>query len=136
MIKAIETSYKGFRFRSRLEARWAVAFDHMGLTWEYEKQGLNVDGTPYLPDFWIENWLAWVEIKPKDGTDKGIKLCMDLSKYDEVFMIRGNPWPDEYEVLQFQHGHLIGNMEFKKTDSLQRAFNAARSARFEHGEHG
>jgi hypothetical protein len=26
-IKAIETSYKGYRFRSRLEARWAVFFD-------------------------------------------------------------------------------------------------------------
>ena len=26
-IKAIETYYKGYRFRSRLEARWAVFFD-------------------------------------------------------------------------------------------------------------
>jgi hypothetical protein len=25
--KAIETHYKGYRFRSRLEARWAVFFD-------------------------------------------------------------------------------------------------------------
>lgn len=25
-IKAIETEYKGYRFRSRLEARWAVFF--------------------------------------------------------------------------------------------------------------
>jgi hypothetical protein len=28
MIKAIETRYKGYRFRSRLEARWAVRFEH------------------------------------------------------------------------------------------------------------
>jgi len=27
MIKAIETQYRGYRFRSRLEARWAVFFD-------------------------------------------------------------------------------------------------------------
>lgn len=26
-IKAIDTYYKGYRFRSRLEARWAVFFD-------------------------------------------------------------------------------------------------------------
>ena len=26
-IKPIETNYKGYRFRSRLEARWAVFFD-------------------------------------------------------------------------------------------------------------
>lgn len=38
-IKAIETSYKGYRFRSRLEARWAVFFDALGIEWEYEKEG-------------------------------------------------------------------------------------------------
>jgi hypothetical protein len=26
-VKAIETQYNGYRFRSRLEARWAVFFD-------------------------------------------------------------------------------------------------------------
>lgn len=26
-VKAIDTVYKGYRFRSRLEARWAVFFD-------------------------------------------------------------------------------------------------------------
>jgi hypothetical protein len=26
-IRAIETRYKGYRFRSRLEARWAVVLD-------------------------------------------------------------------------------------------------------------
>lgn len=26
-LKVIQTSYKGYRFRSRLEARWAVYFD-------------------------------------------------------------------------------------------------------------
>lgn len=30
-IKAIETSYAGCRFRSRLEARWAVFFDTLGI---------------------------------------------------------------------------------------------------------
>ena len=33
-FKAIETKYKGFRFRSRLEARWAVFFDALGIEWE------------------------------------------------------------------------------------------------------
>jgi len=33
-IKAIETEYDGHRFRSRLEARWAVFFNAVGLTYE------------------------------------------------------------------------------------------------------
>ena len=28
-LKPIDTEYKGYRFRSRLEARWAVFFDAM-----------------------------------------------------------------------------------------------------------
>jgi hypothetical protein len=38
-IHAIETRYAGCRFRSRLEARWAVFFDTLKLRWEYEPQG-------------------------------------------------------------------------------------------------
>src|SRR5690606_34064896 len=51
-IKAIETRYKMYRFRSRLEARWAVFFDAMGIEWDYEPEGYILpDGTYYLPDF-------------------------------------------------------------------------------------
>ena len=37
-IKAIETQYKGYRFRSRLEARYAVMFDALGFEWQYEPE--------------------------------------------------------------------------------------------------
>ena len=46
-IKAIETEYDGHRFRSRLEARWAVFFNAIGLTYEYEIEGFEMDGTRY-----------------------------------------------------------------------------------------
>ena len=46
-IKAIETEYDGHRFRSRLEARWAVFFNAVGLTYEYEIEGFEMDGTRY-----------------------------------------------------------------------------------------
>lgn len=67
MIKAIETVYKGYRFRSRLEARWAVYFDALGVAWEYEKEGFDLgeDGW-YLPDFWLPKHGIWVEIKPME----------------------------------------------------------------------
>lgn len=64
-LKAIETSYAGCRFRSRLEARWAVFFDSLGIIWEYEPQGYTVgpDATPYLPDFWFPEMKLWAEVK-------------------------------------------------------------------------
>ena len=55
-MKSIETIYKGYRFRSRLEARWAVFFDAVGAEWEYEPEGFVLsDGTKYLPDFLLHN---------------------------------------------------------------------------------
>ena len=51
-MRAIQTEYKGYLFRSRLEARWAVFFDRLGVKWEYEPEGYDLgDGLLYLPDF-------------------------------------------------------------------------------------
>ena len=67
-IKAIETVYKGYRFRSRLEARWAVFFDALGVKWEYEKEGFDLgEAGWYLPDFWLPGLNLWFEIKPFDS---------------------------------------------------------------------
>ena len=41
-IKAKETYYDGYRFRSRLEARWAVFFNNIGLEYEYKMEGFNM----------------------------------------------------------------------------------------------
>lgn len=70
MIKAIETRYKGYRFRSRLEARWAVYFDALELEWEYEPEGFDLgNGEYYLPDFRINcgHGKFYFEVKAKDG---------------------------------------------------------------------
>lgn len=78
MIKAIETKYKGYRFRSRLEARWAVFFDTLGLSWEYEPEGFELPGVGrYLPDFYINDLKQWVEVKPTDKHKK-----KDRKKWD------------------------------------------------------
>ena len=64
MIQAIETIYNGYRFRSRLEARWAIFFSAMGVKYEYEPEGYRLsDGTLYLPDFYLPESDTFVEIK-------------------------------------------------------------------------
>jgi hypothetical protein len=62
-IKAIETRYKGYRFRSRLEARWAVFLDAMKVEWEYEKEGFELPSGLYLPDFWLPDHHCHLEIR-------------------------------------------------------------------------
>ena len=57
VAKAIETKYRGYRFRSRLEARWAVFLDAWGVSWKYEPEGYDLgDQGWYLPDFYIPSW--------------------------------------------------------------------------------
>ncbi|MDD5049632.1 MAG: hypothetical protein PHH49_08570 [Candidatus Omnitrophica bacterium] len=69
-IKAIETRYRGYRFRSRLEARWAVYFDELGLKWEYEMEGFDLgEAGYYLPDFWLPQVRMWAEVKANDFND-------------------------------------------------------------------
>lgn len=53
-MKAIETEYAGCLFRSRLEARWAVFFDHLEVEWEHEPEGFETSAGRYLPDFRID----------------------------------------------------------------------------------
>ncbi len=65
MIKAIDTYYNQHLFRSRLEARWAVYFDALGVKWEYESEGYDLgNGMRYLPDFYLPQLDYYVEIKP------------------------------------------------------------------------
>lgn len=84
-MKAIETKYKGYRFRSRLEARWAVFFDALGIEWEYELEGFQFDnGIRYLPDFYLPDLDLWVEIKGQPPTasevDKARRLALEGDK--------------------------------------------------------
>lgn len=62
-MNAIPTTYKGVRFRSRLEARWAAFFDLASWPWLYEP--IDLDG--YIPDFVVERRgrpKRLVEVKP------------------------------------------------------------------------
>lgn len=69
VVRPIESGYAGCRFRSRLEARWAVFFDTMGIPWQYEPQGFTLsDGRKYLPDFLLPECGTWVEVK--GGADR------------------------------------------------------------------
>ena len=90
MIKAIQTVYNGHRFRSRLEARWAVFFDAMGIKYLYESEGFELEnGINYLPDFYLINHKCWIEIKGCEPTEtervKAQLLAKGLGQYVYIF---------------------------------------------------
>jgi hypothetical protein len=93
-LKAIETVYKGYRFRSRLEARWAVFFDALDIRWEYEKEGYDLGPAGwYLPDFWLPDYRYWIEIKGEWPTPEEINKAQSLfsSSTLPVILFQGAP---------------------------------------------
>jgi hypothetical protein len=111
-IQAIPTEYRGYKFRSRLEARWAVFFDSIGVEWAYEHEGYDIDGEWYLPDFWIRTWNCFVEIKPEKPKLWGrgfttvdarpYRLCKKLAEKSghAVLLIGGTP----ISIFDFETG--------------------------------
>lgn len=159
-IKPIETHYKGHRFRSRLEARWAVFFNALGLPFQYEVEGYQLPiGGRYLPDFYLPTEGCYVEIKPGprpaacfDANGRPVsfsklpreirlmaELCRDLKKPGCVFY--GDPvevfapnYPGLVSVCWEDFGY--GYPSFCYLHDFESAAYAARSARFEFGEVG
>lgn len=160
MIKAIETQYKGYRFRSRLEARWAVFFDALGVKWEYEPEGYDLGELGwYLPDFWLPEAQFHAEVKPIGFEEIA---PMDLAKmrfFDDyppasslglIFLVGPPAWPDIADAMQRNDMgftewysstfHVTGRLGISLRTAnwmrVTKAVAAARSARFERGENG
>lgn len=102
LLTPIPTVYRGIRFRSRLEARWALFLDEIGLSYHYELEGFESSNTRYLPDFFIPAWNTWIEIKPKEPTSEEWKKCEELlisllktEGTASVAILYGRPWLDE-----------------------------------------
>lgn len=71
-INALPTTYKGIEFRSKNEAQWAVFLDECGIEWQYEPAGYQLISGWYLPDFWLPEVDAFLEVKPS-GTPEDIR---------------------------------------------------------------
>lgn len=177
-IQAIETVYKNYRMRSRLEARWAVFFDAMDEEWQYEPEGYDLNGIYYLPDFYLPRLKCFIEIKGQQPTKEELNKCSLFRDYvgKAIAIFHGLPsenqgmwfcWDQsesagssEWEVELCETGTDTmtfcvednGNRQFYMSEfsddfdpmlnypyrdyKFMLALNAAKQARFEHGEQG
>ena len=151
----------GYRFRSRLEARWAVYFDTLGIEWDYELQGFILGDLCYLPDFWLPQVCMWAEVKSVGLKPIEWEKCQRLANESRhpVLMLIGTPdlrsyWAigsnldGEIDLVDYilDSRYLNQNRFYASTGSdypergdytqgdregIEKAVEAARSARFE-----
>lgn len=94
---SIQTIYRGIEYRSRLEARWAAFFDHIG--WEHTYEPFDGDG--YIPDFLIHgDFPLIIEVKPAQSladyqaaTDKADRGLWNVWPDDRVLVVGVSPLP-------------------------------------------
>lgn len=114
-ITAIPTEYKGYRFRSRLEARWAVFFDACRVSWEYEPEGFALpNGQFYLPDFLLHGCAGrspsdlYVEVKGKMTKADAEKIrqfsgVIDIDNHEvlnPILIVAGIPDGDDIRDIE------------------------------------
>lgn len=132
-IKAIETEYKGYRFRSRLEARWAVYFDNTVLepdvsarygvppnkpyvTWDYEKEGFELsNGDRYLPDFYLRPYHCYAEVKPEPLNQTDANLLFKFVKETgyRLLLLIGIPDQIPFTLIDIYRSYVDTLPEYK-----------------------
>lgn len=104
-IHAIETMYKGIRYRSRLEATWAAFFDLVGWRYEYEP----VDFNGWIPDFvLLGKSPVYVEVKPVYEFPEDVADKISQSGCENEVLIVGMtiPLPSEDSIGNLKLGWL------------------------------
>jgi len=104
-VKPIETRAYGHRFRSRLEARWAVAFTEACIEWQYEPEGFDLgDAGPYLPDFWLPQVSMWAEVKAGRPTAEEVGKAEALARESDFpcLLLVGPPAARAYWAIHPQ----------------------------------
>jgi hypothetical protein len=101
-IETKPTCYNNYNFRSRTEARWAVFFDALKYKYHYEYQDFILEnGQRYLPDFYLSDLKAHVEIKHRFTQDE-LNKCLLLSKLtnEDVFLLEEAPDYKQYQFIR------------------------------------
>lgn len=101
MIKPTPTKYNGHSFRSRLEARWAVYFDCIGIEWWYEMEGYQLPSGWYLPDFWLPQVNMFAEVKPTYLTKEEFNKAKELAVGTgfSCILLEGVPSEQPYRLI-------------------------------------
>ncbi len=129
-IRPIPTLYRNIMFRSRLEARWALFFDQLGIIWQYEPRYFDIPGG-YRPDFFFPQTGLYAEVKPEWPEPSEIEKAVRAArKFDvQIIFLDGMPRTANYwSVYRYskngfgnestEYGYAVDGIPVQWTDYL------------------
>jgi hypothetical protein len=69
---AVRTTYRDTAFRTPLDARWAVFFDHLDMAWTYQARGFVLDGQEIRPHFWLPEYECFWDVRVTHRFDRDL----------------------------------------------------------------
>lgn len=133
-MQALPTTYKGYKMRSRLEAKWACFWDLLGVAWEYELDAFDLGDVRYLPDFWLPDFRAWVEIKGEIRDDRaGLRMleqCAGLARMDRRPVVLCFSDPFNPRCCVFTHKHMYSESRWTYCPTCGKLALGVRSGSF------
>lgn len=114
-LTPIQTEYRNIVFRSRLEAKWAVFFDEMGIEWKYEPGTFMVPfggySIQYRPDFALTNVKCVFDIEQPIYIEvKGRDHYCDIYEYERRKI---ENFAKDHSIL------VLGKIPYKVSDMFQ-----------------
>lgn len=121
---ALPTFYRGRHYRSRLEARWAVFFEYMGIEYLYEPEGFALpSGDRYQPDFFLPGVYlrrgspgVYIEVKPSyEAVHASFSTLSEFGSGHRDFKYPpgSNPFVDDPHPGEHNLVVLVGNVSSK-----------------------
>lgn len=121
--KSVTTKYNGQIYDSRLEAKYAIIFDEMGIEYYYHTETFQLeDGTKYEPDFYLPKYDCWFEVKGvMTEIDEHKVQCLEKESEKRVFVgFEGFKLEDLYKTEYF-----ITDEGFSPEATINKAFEEA-----------
>lgn len=101
-MKAIETTYDGILFRSKLEARWAALFKSAKLEYVYEPECFELScGLKYMPDFYLPEFKCYFEVKPNNDWVDNKYHTDRYEDFDDYLCILSGNYPSNGQFCSF-----------------------------------
>ena len=109
--------FKGTKYKSTLEATWAIYFEYTDIEYEYEPVTVTIeDGEPYTPDFYLKKSGIWIECKSPAAwknnnkeIQRKIRGLTNIKNQKALIITAAPTYIDQGDIIEFKPNNKFVN---------------------------